>query len=121
MSFKEKISYKLKMIIGIIVFIIGLLFIWFTTGMARTGLVPIDVVNYSLYMAIFLLIPGILLLIPSQSEQLSKVIKYIIYAILVIFIIYCLLCMPATSGPFFVYFIIAILLILINIFCNYIR
>ncbi|MCR5027224.1 MAG: hypothetical protein K6A34_07275 [Methanobrevibacter sp.] len=121
MSFKEKLDYKKKLIIGIIVLVIGFLFIWFTSGMARTGLVPMGVVNYSLYMSIFLLIPSILLLIPSRNEQTTKIIKYIIYAVLAIFIIYCLLCMPATSGPFFVYFVIAILFILINMFCNYIR
>ena len=121
MSFKDKIDYKKKIIIGIIVFVIGLLFIWFTTGMTRTGIVSIEIITYSFYMSIFLLIPSILLFIPSKSEGISKIIKYIIYAALAIFIVYCLICMSTSSGPFFVYFVIAILFILINVFCNYIR
>ncbi|MCR5026661.1 MAG: hypothetical protein K6A34_04380 [Methanobrevibacter sp.] len=121
MSFKEKLDYKMKIIIGIIVLVIGLLFIWFTSGMARSGLVPIDVANYSFFMSIFLLIPSILLLIPSRNEKTTTIIKYFIYAALAIFIIYCLIGIPVTSGPIFGYFIVAMLFILINIFCNYIR
>lgn len=121
MSLKEKLDYKKKLIIGIIVLIIGLLFIWFTIGFGSSSFVTISNANYTLFMSIILLIPSILLLIPLKNEQLAKKIKYALYALLIIFILYCLLCIPATSGPFLVYYLIAILFILINVFCNYIR
>lgn len=121
MSFKDKFDYKKKLIVGIIVFIIGLLFVYFTTGFSQSSFIPASDATYAFYMSIILLIPSILLLIPMKNDQISKVIKYIMYAVLIVFILYCLLCLPAVQGPFFVYYLIALLFILINVFCNYIR
>lgn len=121
MSFKDKFDNKKKLIIGIVVLIVGLLFVWFTTGFSSSGFVPESDAVYSFWMSIILLIPAILLLIPVRNEQLTKIIKTILYIVLVIFILYCLLCIPATHGPFMVYYIIALLLIVIDLVCNYIR
>ncbi len=121
MSFKDKFDYKKKLIVGIIVFVVGLLFVYFTTGFSSSGFIPASDASYSFFMSICLLIPAILLLIPSKNEQIGKILKYIIYAMLIIFLGYCLLCIPATHGPFMVYYIIAIVFIIINLFCNYIR
>lgn len=121
MSFKDKFDYKRKLIVGIIVFIIGLLFVYFTTGFSRSSFIPASNARYASYMSIILLIPSILLLIPMKNDQINRVIKYIIYGVLIIFILYCLLCLQAFQGPFLIYYIIALLFILINMFCNYIR
>ena len=82
MSFKDKFDYKKKLIVGIIVFVVGLLFVYFTTGFSSSGFIPASDASYSFFMSICLLIPAILLLIPSKNEQIGKILKYIIYAML---------------------------------------
>lgn len=121
MSFKEKFDYKKKLILGVVVLVVGLLFVWFTKGFSNSPFVTESNANYSFWMSLALLIPSIMLLIPSKNEQLTKIIKYLLYILLIIFILYCLLCIPAVEGPFLIYYIIAILFIIINLFCNYIR
>lgn len=114
MSFKDKFDYKKKLVVGIIVFVVWLLFVYFTTEFSSSGFIPASDACYSFFMSICLLIPSILLLILFKNEQAGKILKYIIYVMLIIFLGYCLLCIPATHGPFILYYILAIAFIIIN-------
>jgi hypothetical protein len=121
MSFNENLDYKKKAIFGIIVLIIGILFVYFTTGMSRASAVPHSEATYALIMSIVLLAPSIILLIPRRNEGAADTIKYIIYFALGIYIVHILRLLPSVQGPFFGYCIVALLFMIPNFVCAYIR
>ena len=76
MSLTEDSNYKKKLIFGIIILIIGILFIYFTSGLLNSSLMQKTEATYAFYMSIALLIPSIAFLIPKRNEKSAETIKY---------------------------------------------
>ncbi len=121
MSLTEDSNYKKKLIFGIIILIIGILFIYFTSGLLNSSLMQKTEATYAFYMSIALLIPSIVLLIPKRNEKSAETIKYMLYLGLGMYLIHTLRLLPFSQGPLFGYYIIAILFTILNFISTYIR